>query len=672
MPAPQPTALRHIHVLFKTHLDIGFTDSARNVLQTYLDVFIPASLDLAARMHDAGNERFRWTTGSWLIEQALEKYSPRKRAQLEAAIERDDICWHALPFTTHTELMDAALFRHGLSISQRLDQRFGRKTIAGKMTDVPGHTIAMVPYLAEAGVELLHIGVNPGSRPPKVPKAFRWRYGDDEVCIVYQTSDYGGFCQPEGSSEAIYFAHTGDNLGPCTQQDVEQTFARLRKKYPEATLSAANLSDYAEALRPAVPGLPVITQEIGDTWIHGVATDPAKTGLYRELIKWRSTLPKPKNATERQARKGLEDALLLVPEHTWGLDVKVALGHEDNYDRTFITRDFLRKRSIPPYQRLEKSWQEQRSYLTRAISALKGTPEHKQALALKASLKPKRSRSGKSIDPATYIDTPFFELGIDPMTGALHRVHSHKDNRTWADKEHPWFELSYVVYDREDYENRWKRYNRNHRTHRSWVVPDFLKPGVETAVSHHQCWLPRLKEASLLPATKTSSPRLCLKLSFPTEPCRQFGCPREAEVLISWDEKRPRLHAEVKWFDKQACRVPEAIWMALRPISTPGATWRLHKLGQPIDPRDVILDGARMLHAAELCEYQDEQSKLRIDHPHAPLVAPGLPQLVRFSNHLPGPREGVHFNLLNNTWGTNFPLWYEEDARFAFSVDWEA
>ena len=31
------------------------------------------------------------------------------------------------------------------------------------MTDVPGHSIGLVPILADAGVSLLHVGVNPAS-----------------------------------------------------------------------------------------------------------------------------------------------------------------------------------------------------------------------------------------------------------------------------------------------------------------------------------------------------------------------------------------------------------------------------------------------------------------------------------------------------------------------------
>ena len=71
--------------------------------------------------------------------------------------------------------MSPDLFRAGLSYSQELDRRFGKTTIAAKMTDVPGHTLGMVPLLAEAGIRFLHLGVNTASPPPDVPDIFRWR-----------------------------------------------------------------------------------------------------------------------------------------------------------------------------------------------------------------------------------------------------------------------------------------------------------------------------------------------------------------------------------------------------------------------------------------------------------------------------------------------------------------
>ena len=37
-----------------------------------------------------------------------------------------------------------------------------------------------------------------------------------------------------------------------------------------------------------------------------------------------------------------------------------------------------------------------------------------------------------------------------------------------------------------------------------------------------------------------------------------------------------------------------------------------------------------------------------------------------FSNRIPAEGAPVRFCLYNNQWNTNFPFWYDEDARFRF------
>ena len=52
----------------------------------------------------------------------------------------------------------------------------------------------------------------------------------------------------------------------------------------------------------------------------------------------------------------------------------------------------------------------------------------------------------------------------------------------------------------------------------------------------------------------------------------------------------------------------------------------------------------------------------------APLVSIGERALLKFPDTLPKLDQGIDFNLHNNVWGTNFPMWYAEDARFRFSL----
>ena len=138
---------KEVLVIFKTHLDIGFTDYAKVVKDKYINQFIPNAIRVGYELKDTDTP-FVWTTGSWLIWEALKQDSSGSVAK---AIEDGIICWHGLPCTTHTELMDSKMFEYGLSLSQKLDERFNKHTIAAKMTDVPGHTIAMIPYLKKGG-----------------------------------------------------------------------------------------------------------------------------------------------------------------------------------------------------------------------------------------------------------------------------------------------------------------------------------------------------------------------------------------------------------------------------------------------------------------------------------------------------------------------------------------
>ena len=64
----------------------------------------------------------------------------------------------------------------------------------------------------------------------------------------------------------------------------------------------------------------------------------------------------------------------------------------------------------------------------------------------------------------------------------------------------------------------------------------------------------------------------------------------------------------------------------------------------------------------------DRQKRIEIETLDAPLVAPGALSLLNFTNDEPDLEEGVSFNLHNNVWGTNFPMWFEDDCRFRFRL----
>ena len=141
------------------------------------------------------------------------------------------------------------------------------------MTDVPGHTRGLVAPLSQAGVRLLDIGVNAASTPPDVPDLFLWQEpGGASVAVMYHRHDYGSLLEIPGTGVAVDVEVRNDNSGPHTPAEIAGMYARLRQLYPAAAIRAGTLNEVAAVVDTVRQDLPVVTAEIGDTWIYGCAS----------------------------------------------------------------------------------------------------------------------------------------------------------------------------------------------------------------------------------------------------------------------------------------------------------------------------------------------------------------------------------------------------------------
>ena len=690
--------VRRVMVVYKSHLDVGFTDLAVAVRERYLTDFFPRAIAVGRELRALGGpERLCWTTGSWILHEALEAAEPSLRADIENAVEVGDLAWHALPFTTHTELADRSLLEHGLSISARLDDRFGRTTRAAKLTDVPGHTRGLVSVLAGAGVDLLHIGVNPAAAAPDVPERFRWR--DDaaarpdgarapEIQVMYQEGGYGALQVLEGTDTAVVIEMTGDNIGPPAADEVVTIWALLQARMPEATLQAATLDDVADAVRDVAAGLPVVTSEIGDTWVHGIASDPPKTAAFRETARRR----------RRWIDDGLVDAddealwrasteLLLVAEHTWGLDQKSHWPDSAHWSELELAS--VRPRADT--RRFEWSWTEQRAYLDRFMDAL----DRGGRADLSADARDGMLLTGPqpvSVEGLTPLhrgpgDGPIeVELGgvsiaVDPHDGSL--VGLRAGDRVVADAGHAIGRVGHRTYDESDYRRWFETYNAGvTEGDRDWAWWDNTKPGIGTSGARSAWYAPDLVGAWVGrrpagPAERADPSRaevpsgadvLVIELSFPDEVRATSAAPHWVVLEYAVVDGAPgRLECSLQWVGKPAARWAESTWWSFNPsVDTPDQ-WTMDKLGEPVSPLDVVSRGARTLHAVDRVGHP---SGIAIDLPDAPLVAPGRPSLLRFTDELPDLAGGWHVCLYDNVWGTNFPMWCPGDARFRATVHW--
>jgi hypothetical protein len=661
-------------VVFKTHLDVGFSDLAATVVARYMDEHIPNAITLAEQLRrrreeaapgtDEAGDGFIWTTGSWLIYEYLEHADAAGRRRMEEAIARGEVAWHALPFSFFTESMDAPLFRHGLGLSQKLDRRFGKHTIAAKMTDVPGHTRGIVPLLAEAGVRFLHIGVNAACTSPDVPPLFVWRDPESQtdIAVMYQ-GNYGDVMVVPDLRDALAFAHTDDNVGPQSIDQVVDTFRDLRTRFPGADVRASTMDAFAAHLPEVGDGLPVVTAEVGDTWIYGVGSDPRKEAQFRALLRLRRDLEG--SGASADDLDGFSDQLLLLPEHTHGLDVKTHLKDWTNYGAA----DFRAARGAPNFRKMEASWQEQRDYIHAAVDAL---PPRLQAeantrLAALTPVLPDVSEYEPVGDLSQSLEAGPFTVAFDPELGCLTRL--SLDGAEWAEPANPLGRYSYETYSAADYDRFAARYLIRKRVTSWYAIPDFTKPGIE-ATAEHRVFLPRVTWAGR--RTRDDGESFLVLLEMPAESYERFGAPRQLSLEIGFSHAAPEVTFELQWFGKSASRLPEASWFSfVLPARSPRwlKSWRMDKLGEWVSPYDVIRNGNRHLHAVGSgLRAEDDGHTVTLDTLDAPLVAPGKPAMLDHSNRQPELRDGIHFNLHNNLWGTDFPQWYEDDARFRFTL----
>ncbi|MBP3965741.1 DUF5054 domain-containing protein [Paenibacillus lignilyticus] len=689
--------IRKVHVVFKTHLDIGFTDLASHVVDQYFHSFIPQALDLADEFNrEQGKERFVWTTGSWLIHEFLKTADPEQKKRMEDGIAAGSIVWHGLPFTTHTELMDPALFEHGLSIARRLDEKYGKRTIAAKMTDVPGHTIGMVPYMAKYGIQYLHLGVNYASTKPNVPDVFVWRAQDGSEIVVNYAGSYGNITLIDGLDEVLVFAHTNDNMGPPKAADIRKQFAQLAEQFPGAMIEASTMDAFAEKLVAMKDQFPVITEEIGDSWIHGAASDPLKIAHYRELLKLRSKWVEEGrlDASSRQYADFC-DQLMLIPEHTWGMDEKTHLTDFKHYSvpdfHAARQADVVAKDAIHPrygyfgiyggdhsekfeaasgksFSLLESSWHEQRNYINQAISMLSSDLQNEAHQAL-TMLSPDGSdrANGREFTLGQQLLLGCFsvDFGID---GSINRLVDER-GKVWADDQHRLGVFEYETFGMDHYQNWYRDYVVNWAETYFWSEPDFGKPGMEFAEPRpeHKRFVPRISHAVVREDEQYDE--VSLQLTMSQEASQTHGAPKKLRILYRFFKQEKTIEVELSWFDKQAYRLPEASWFSFAlKVDNPNL-WRMDKLGERVSPLEVVKNGNRSLHAVHSgVHYHGSDGRVHVETLDAPVLSPGEKRMLQFDQTFAPLDGGMHFNLHNNVWGTNFRMWYEENTKFRFAI----
>ena len=695
-----PARVEEIIVVFKTHFDIGYTDMASNIVQKYRTTMIDQALDVADQNRDLPPaQQFVWTIPGWPMHKILEDWPgqvPERKQRLLAALKSGRFVVHALPFTTHTELLEAEDLVRGLGYSSRIARELGLELPRdAKMTDVPEHTWMMATLLRHAGVTFMHIGCNNMSGSPQVPPLYWWEGPDGSRVLTQYSPDYGtGLFPPANWPYRTWLAlqHTGDNHGPPRPDEVKKVLDAVAQRMPGVKVRIGRLSDFGDAILAEKPDLPVVRGDTPDTWIHGPMSDPAGAKIARnirpaiaaaealntELRTWGEAVPNAAAAVSAAYEQSL-----LYGEHTWGgsigwLDCKFGFGE-----------DFRKERESGRFKRIEASWAEHTAYIEKARDLIAPvSQENLRALAQAVNQSGKRtvvfnplpwardglvsaagqapfvardvpamgyrtytpadlaagSKSAVSVT-ATGMENNWLKATVDPARGV---VTSLVDKRSGRELVGDGFGA--YLYERFD-SDQIKRYIKDYLKNPHWTI-DFEKPGLPQADQapyrsvHAKDFTLRFERTAVSAEAVMEAPA-------------GNGVPHAVTTRLILYRDLPYADLEITVHDKPFEPWPEAGWLCL-PFKVDDPQFRLGRLASVIDPaRDVIAGANRTLFGintgvALFDGMGSGAAFCPVDHPLVSLDTPGC---WKFSKTFVPKKPAAFINLFNNQWNTNFRLW---------------
>ncbi|MCX6923882.1 MAG: hypothetical protein NT154_11850 [Verrucomicrobia bacterium] len=702
----QPAKIEDVWVVFKTHLDIGYTDRIEEVLKKYRVNMMDSALKVVEASRDLPVEkRFSWTLAGWPLTHVLgPQQDPARKTRIEQAVREGAITFHALPFTTHTETQDLEDLVRGLGFSTRLAQQYGRPLpIGAKMTDVPCHSWVMPTLLAHAGAKFLQIGCNDTSAYVHVPHLFWWEGPDGSRILCNCTRVYGsGLTPPRDWPSKNYLAMTMtyDNQGPPPAADVERLRQQAEKSLPGVRVHFGTLDDFAKAVIAENPELPVVRADMPDTWIHGWlsmpleakatrqfrALEPALDTLDTQLRAWgMAPGPLAPALAEAYEQSGL------FSEHTFGPFGPNGGSWNSGTPRYLYGDAWKAAYARGAYKKYEEAFDDKRAFAHRADEIVhRELTARLDLLAQSVSAAGKRvvvynalpwERSGivevpgqpgqflfaenvpangyrtypldqtgstakaEELSPTT-LDTSFYRVAWDLKRGGIASLVDKKTGRELVDKSSP-YALGQFLHERFAKEQMLAFHNAYGRPGYSWPKGDLPKDAAYAALTPPAWSIVVQRSSVAIVATLTATDTR--------------GLAKGIALVMTFPHNQPYVDIEWRVTGKTPDPLPEGGWLCF-PFAVAQPKFLLGRLGGPIDPTKDIVVGANRhyfcLNSGLSITGQDGAG-FGLCPLDAPCVSLDEPGLWKFSLDYTPKKSSVFVNLYNNEWNTNFPEWQD-------------
>eukprot|EP00939_MAST-03C_sp_MAST-3C-sp1_P003394 g3394.t1 len=402
---------------------------------------------------------------------------------------------------------------------------------------------------------------------------------------------------------ALCYAWKVDNSGPHGVFQVDLIRDKLKLLYPGANIVSSNaFDDFVEAIWPFKSTLPIVTAELGDTWVMGLNADPIKVAFFRAAQReYSACISKGKCLDEDRLDDGaefplrtFERLLMTCAEHTYGWN-------GGSIRRKSWSNEELEKSRLsdPDFQTAELTWQEQRAFLFNALDALPTMSPLRQSIEDEWDA----IRDNATFDFAGDSRHAFVDLNVEKIVrvgeevrcgehamlsflgdGSIAAVRAIASNRTWRGS---FAAVSYQNIDRSFIED----YAREYVAGWSAIDPDLaaenlVKPNMNLPSMNANATLIKIRRS-------ISSDSILLDLGWNDDgrAHEQRGAYGTAQALITCDDalSEDELHISfvLRWHNKTTTHAPETIWLSHSLEQTSAV--HISKLGQYLDATDADL-----------------------------------------------------------------------------------
>jgi hypothetical protein len=726
----QKSNVEEIIIVYKSHFDIGYTHLARETIHNYRTSTIDGALEVVEKNRNLPlEEQFVWTIPGWPMKKILENWegqTPQRLQGVREAFRNGRFAVHALPFTMQIGLMEPEGMVRSLGYASELAREAGKPLPTGaKMTDVPSYTKFTPTLLKNAGVNFLHLGCNPGSTPPEVPFLFMWEGPDGSRLLTMYSASYGNTLFPPDDWKYrtwIAMMMSSDNKPPPSPGQVREHIQTIKEKLPGVKIRIGTLGDFGDRMtREDLSDLPVVSEDMPDSWIQGPMSNPDGMILARRALPdlYASELLHAQSGSWGLERRdvagtiadGYENGILYY-EHTWGgalwwgCKFSPARDNIGQVSDWFYGDKWKEELKTDRYDRFLDSWEEHTTY-ARNVSEIASTSlqEGMEALAGAVDVSGYRTlifnplpwkrdaiingslvkdipaggykalhmepvSSTGQLNTGNTFENDHFKIVFDPSRSAISSLIDKRSGRELVDSDDEYGFGQYVheKFSADEVAGYCESYIRGEKNESGWE---------EFYWAYAVMGKPNMPPASEVPYRALTAGNSTLRRSRcgnTTTFVMQAAC---NETGIDYPvTTRVHLYDDAAYVDieltivKPADIWPEAGWICL-PFKLDEPQFRVGRHGFIMDPaKDIIIGAHRYMYAVGtgVALFDKQGQGVGVCAPETPLVSLGVPGIWKFDRTYVPEKPSVWYNLFNNQWTTNWRFWNEGKWTYRFRI----